>query len=214
MNRREMLKLGSAATLATAVSAQAAPMEKDHEAVPKWEVLEVALDGPSTGNPFTEVTLSAVFAMGHRSVAVDGFYDGAGRYKIRFMPDAEGAWSYRTASSVKVLDGRAGGFRCTAALAGSHGPVQVRNTQHFAYADGTPYFPFGTTSYAWVHQSEALQQETLASLKASPFNKIRFCVFPKSYEYNHNEPALYPFERNAAGEKRLCEAESGVLCAS
>jgi hypothetical protein len=25
------------------------------------------------------------------------------------------------------------------------------------------------------------------------------CVFPKSYEYNHNEPALYPFERSADG---------------
>ena len=26
------------------------------------------------------------------------------------------------------------------------------------------------------------------------------CVFPKSYEYNHNEPPYYPFERSAAGE--------------
>jgi hypothetical protein len=25
------------------------------------------------------------------------------------------------------------------------------------------------------------------------------CVFPKSYEYNHNEPPFYPFERDSAG---------------
>ena len=83
-------------------------------------------------------------------------------------------------------------LECGAALAGAHGPVRVRNTHHFAYADGTPFFPFGTTCYAWMHQSEELQQQTLESLRNAPFNKIRMCVFPKSYQYNHNEPALYP----------------------
>ena len=82
-------------------------------------------------------------------------------------------------------------------LPGAHGPVRVRNTHHFAYADGTPYFPFGTTCYAWVHQGDALERQTLKTLRTSPFNRIRMCVFPKSYEYNHNEPVLYPFERNA-----------------
>ena len=73
-----------------------------------------------------------------------------------------------------------------AALPTAHGPVMVRNQHHFAYADGTPHFPFGTTCYAWVHQSEDLQRQTLETLRTAPFNKIRMCVFPKSYEYNHN----------------------------
>jgi hypothetical protein len=30
-------------------------------------------------------------------------------------------------------------------------------------------------------------------LASAPFNKIRFCVFPKRYRYNTNEPSLYPF---------------------
>ncbi|MDC7684182.1 DUF4038 domain-containing protein [Asticcacaulis sp. BYS171W] len=115
------------------------------------------------------------------------------------MPDAVGHWTYRTVSSVKRLDGKTGGFDCAPATNGSHGPVQVRGT-HFTYRDGTPYLPFGTTSYAWIHQSETLQQETLATLKASSFNKIRMAVFPKHYEYNHNEPGLYPFARNAEGK--------------
>lgn len=38
---------------------------------------------------------------------------------------------------------------------------------------------------------------TLDTLKQSPFNKLRMCVFPKSYEYNHNEPEFYPFPRPA-----------------
>jgi hypothetical protein len=204
ISRREMLKLGSAGSLAafaTAAPESVAEALKQvaHPAAAQWDLFEVTLQGPSTGNPFTEVELSATFALGHRAVQVDGFYDGAGSYKIRFMPDTEGDWSYTTTSSVAALNGQKGSFRCGPPAPGVHGPVGVHNTHHFAYADGTPYFPFGTTCYAWVHQSDELQRLTLEMLANAPFNKIRMCVFPKSYAYNHNEPPIYPFERSAAG---------------
>ena len=203
IDRREMLKLSSAATLGTfAASAIDTPASAQSGAgtVPLWEVFEVTLHGPTSSNPFLDVQLTATFSIGHRSVTVDGFYDGHGQYKIRFMPDTLGEWSYTTSSSAPELSGKSSRFTCLAPLQGAHGPVQVRNTYHFAYADGTPFFPFGTTCYAWVHQTEDLQQQTLDSLSKAPFNKIRMCVFPKSYQYNHNEPALYPFERDSAGK--------------
>ncbi len=200
MNRRELLKLTSAGAIAALGSAAAITAETGHAPVHRWEVFELVLAGPSTGNPFVEVQWTATFALGHRTVVVDGFYDGAGKYKLRFMPDAEGEWSYATTSNVSDLSGKTGSFTCIAALPSVHGPVTVRNTHHFAYADGTPFFPFGTTCYAWVHQGNELQQQTLQTLRAGPFNKIRMCVFPKSYEYNHNEPPFYPFERDAAGK--------------
>jgi hypothetical protein len=65
---------------------------------------------------------------------------------------------------------------------------------HFAYADGTPYKPIGTTCYAWTSQSVELEKQTLASLAASPFNKLRMCVFPKWYTWNKSEPPEYAFE--------------------
>ncbi len=165
-----------------------------HADVPVWEVFELALEGPIEGNPFVDVAFTASFRLGHRELSVDGFYDGEGVYKVRFMPDTVGAWSYKTASSAKTLDAREGSFHAVEALPEAHGPLRVANTHHFAYADGTAFFPFGTTCYAWAHQSETLQEQTLATLKTAPFNKLRMCVFPKHYEYNHNEPALYPFE--------------------
>jgi len=199
-----MLKLGSAGSLASLADGVPAMVtgafaKAAYAAVPRWDVFEVTLQGPSTGNPFTEVEVSATFALEHRSIRVDGFYDGFGSYKLRFMPDAEGEWSYTTSSSAAALDGQTGVFHCGPASPAAHGPVGVRNTHHFAYADGTPYFPFGTTCYAWVHQTEELQRLTLEMLARAPFNKIRMCVFPKSYTYNHNEPPFYPFERSAAG---------------
>jgi hypothetical protein len=62
---------------------------------PLWEIFEFTMEGPFVGNPFTDVQLTATFALGRRLVTVDGFYDGGGKYKVRFMPDAEGEWGLR-----------------------------------------------------------------------------------------------------------------------
>lgn len=168
-------------------------------AVERWDYFEFAMNGRADGNPFVDVTFSAVFQHQHRSISVDGFYDGEGRYVVRFMPDTLGEWQFTTHSSVPELDHLHGTFTCVPPSAGNHGNVSVERTYHFAYADGTPYYPFGTTCYAWTHQGEALEEQTLRTLSEAPFNKLRMCVFPKHYPYNQNEPVLYPFERNADG---------------
>jgi len=169
-----------------------------HHDIEQWGIFEIALDGTASGNPFLEVQISAEFRHDEKSLTASGFYDGAGVYRIRCMPDRPGVWRYNTRSNQPELDGKTGEFTCVAAA--NHGPVSVRDTFHFGYADGTPYYPFGTTCYAWTHQNEALEEQTLETLKQTGFNKMRMCVFPKHYPWNHNEPVYYPFERNAAGE--------------
>ena len=161
--------------------------------VAQWGLFELELEGPSAGNPFKNIQLGATFTQGSRSIEVHGFYDGDGVYRVRFMPDASGTWTYRTRSNDRALDDVTGSFEVGAAEKGSHGPVGVADTFHFAYADGTGFKPIGTTSYAWNHQGDEMEQQTLATLKNSPFNKIRMCVFPKHYRYNENEPEYYPF---------------------
>ncbi len=160
----------------------------------RWGVYEVALEGPRDGNPFLDVEVTADFSYKHRSVTVDGFYDGDGVYRLRFSPDTVGEWSYVTNSNVPELDGKRGTFACVQPHDGNHGPVNVAKQYHFAYADGTPYWQMGTTCYAWNHQGDDLEEQTLQTLAKAPFNKMRMCVFPKSYDYNRNEPEHYPFE--------------------
>jgi len=160
----------------------------------QYDIFEVVLDGPSTGNPYVDSHVEGTFSLGSRRIAVDGFYDGGSTYKLRFMPDTPGDWKFTIGGNFAGA-AQSGSFVCLPARPGAHGPVRVANSHHFAYADGTPYFPFGTTCYAWIHQGDALELQTLASLKTSPFNKIRMCLFPKSYEYNSNEPVFYPFVR-------------------
>ncbi len=161
--------------------------------------MELAFDGPDEGNPFTDVELTAEIAGPHgvRST-VGGFYDGSGVYRVRFLPDVDGEWSFVTNSNVRSLSEIDGVVPVSPARAEDHGPVHVDRTYHFAHADGTRYLPVGTTVYAWTHQSEQLQERTLATLAASSFNKVRMCVFPKSYLFNTNEPAHFPFEGSLA----------------
>ena len=116
------------------------------------------------------------------------------------MPDRPGVWRYETRSNRRELDGKSGSFECVAPSPGNRGPVRVRNTFHFGHEDGSPYFPFGTTCYVWTHQPEELQERTLATLKASPFNKVRMCVFPKHYDFNRKEPPRHPFLKGEGGK--------------
>ena len=67
--------------------------------VEKWGVFEVSAQGVSDGNPFTERTMTAVFTGAHERVTVNGFYDGDGVYRVRFMPSYEGEYTYTIAGS-------------------------------------------------------------------------------------------------------------------
>ncbi len=174
--------------------------DRPPQRVEQWDYFELQLQGPSAGNPFKEVNLEAEFKSGTHSRTVRGFYDGSGVYKIRFMPGLRGKWSYTTSSNVSSLDGHSGSFECVAPSPGNHGPVSVFNSYGFRYADKTPYYQVGTTCYAWAHQGDSLEEVTLNTLSEAPFNKLRMCIFPKSYVYNLNEPVYYPFVRDSAGK--------------
>lgn len=174
--------------------------------VEKWGTFEVTLRGPEGGNPFIGISLNAEFKHGNEIYIPEGFYDGNGNYKIRFMPDAEGEWTYITQSNLDTLNGIKGSFICTPPSTGDHGPVSVKNMYHFAYADSTRFIPFGTTIYQWCFQPDSLKQETIQTLKKSPFNKVRFLIIPpysKEYLSGPNKLYNFPFQKDSAGNWNL-----------
>jgi hypothetical protein len=161
--------------------------------VEKWGIFEAAFSGPKDGNPFVEVSFSATFKQGEKTKQVSGFYDGNGTYRVRFMPETTGRWEYVTSSNRPELNGKSGAIEVTEPTGPNHGPVCVRHAYHFGYADGKPFFPIGTTCYAWIELGDKIEAQTLATLKRAPFNKLRMCILPKWYAYNKAEPLLYPF---------------------
>lgn len=163
--------------------------------VERWQRFEQTFKATVSGNPFLDVTLSAAFWQdGGDTVRAEGFYDGNNLFAIRFMPEKVGKWNYLTTSNLNALNGRSGSFECTEAMEGHHGIVRVAGSHSFAYADGTAYYPVGTTAYAWIHMPKEIRSQTLQSLKEAQFNKLRMCVMPKHYPLCRETPELFPYE--------------------
>lgn len=179
-------------------------MNPTPETVEQWGVFEVSCSGKIDGNPFTDYPIQGHFTNGVESITVDGFYDGDGIYKVRFMPSFQGEYHFSVtgAFAEEPIQGR---FTVTPPAKGNHGPVRSANTFHFAYEDGSPYYLLGTTCYVWELQSDERIEETLESLKKSGFNKLRFCILPKHYNYNLGEPRFYPYEGTPMDSRVLNE---------
>ena len=210
MHRRDLIRFGAATVAASlqpallsaaapgkpAPIAGAAPGSVAPAKAEQWGVFELSLPGPSSGNPYKDVTFTARFTLEHRSVQVTGFYDGDGTYRARFMPDAPGRWTFETQSSAHELAGHAGEFECTSPTTpGNHGPVGTAHQFHFQHADGTPYFPFGTTTYAYLFAADDSAKASLRGMQEARFNKSRVCVLPKPLG---NGPKLLPFPNPTA----------------
>ena len=121
--------------------------------------------------------------------SVPGFYDGEGIYRVRFMPDTRANGLSSTRSNAAALDGKTGSFRLRPPE-GQSRPGPRAQPSHFAYADGAPYFPFGTTCYAWTHQPLAMQGQTLATCRRAGFNKLAHGRLPQALHLQRERAAL------------------------
>ena len=204
--------------------------------IEKWGVFEVTVSGPKEGNPFCDQWIKGTFCCKNEKKTVDGFYDGDGVYKVRFMPSFTDEYTFEIETSFDIKVGEetpdkevpehklgiadggkeaekcavrnmlTGSFTVTSPSADNHGPVRVAGTYYLAYEDGTPYHCIGTTCYVWNLQNEELQKQTLKTLEENAFNKIRFCIFPKHYDYNLHEPITYPYEGTPCDSSVLNES--------
>ena len=159
----------------------------------QYKTFELAFHASEPVASQAEANLTATFVNGENRVAVRGFYAGDGVYKVRFLPRTTGRYTWRVTGVAEAT----GEENCTYSPE-YHGLVRTEGT-HFCFEDGTRFLPFGTTVYAFAHQKPELIAETVETLKNSPFNKVRLCLFPKYYDFNRDDPELYPFEKDADG---------------
>eukprot|EP01084_Bolivina_argentea_P070037 127400_1 len=184
--------------------------------IEKWDQFEISFpNGPQNGNPFMDYIISANFTFINNTknsdnlpFIVDGFYDGNGKYLIRFMPNQIGIWSYKVTSNIISINGKYGSFECIPATSNNLGPIVstyklIDNTTqfirpHFIYFESKkPFYQTGTTAYGITHTSLELQNITMNTVKnlrsKNIFNKIRFLIFPQYYMYSRLKPLYFPY---------------------
>ena len=158
----------------------------------QYEMFELKFQADPPVNSNVEIDLQAEFTQQGRSLTVKGFYAGNNEYIIRFYPQNAGKYTCKITGIIEAEKT----YICE--KSSQTGMVRVVKS-HFEYENGTKYLPFGTTIYALAHQEPQLIKQTVNTLSSSPFNKVRHCIFPKHYDYNHNEPVFYPFEKKKDG---------------
>ncbi len=135
-------------------------------------------------NPVQEAQFTVTFTSPTGAAhAVDGFWDGATTWRVRFMPDTEGAWSFVTHCSDPAnagLHARSGAFWCTPAdpstRFGQHGSIRVApNRRYFEHADGTPFFWLADTCWSGPLQSSGEEWEDyLRTRVRQQFNAVQW----------------------------------------
>jgi len=129
------------------------------DSIPIWHRWETSFDADA--DPDTRLTIVVTSPDGTNR-RVDGFWDGGRTWRMRFMPDRQGTWKYRTTSQParNGLDGRRGQFVCGKPTGETrfqqHGPVRVSaDGRYFEHADDTPFLWIVDTAWNGVLKSTA-----------------------------------------------------------
>lgn len=110
------------------------------------DVFELTLTSEEVfDNPFTEARVGATFvAPDGTTRKVGGFYFQGKEWKVRFVPNAVGAWRYGAEFIGKGVPVQSSGvFECVPS--DRHGFVRLSkaNPYRLEYNDGTPFYPIG-----------------------------------------------------------------------
>ena len=166
---------------------------------------ELSMTGKKLTDNQVRIQLDVAVTVDGETKTVRAFYDGEnengeGVYKVRIYPEKTGEYKIIVKENEYNICAEKRLF-CEPQPENSmhHGIVQPYET-HFRYADGTWFYPFGTTVYALAHQSVEVIEQTFDTLSKNPFNKVRMCIFPKHYDFNKNEPEFFPFQKTADGK--------------
>ena len=61
----------------------------------QYETFELTFQGPVLADAWAQIDLNAEFICDDTIKIVKGFYDGEGRYIVRFLPEIPGLWKWK-----------------------------------------------------------------------------------------------------------------------
>ncbi len=157
--------------------------------VPKWTRFEQSFTSSvAYERPLQSCTFAAEFiAPSGETNLVYGFWDGGKTWRLRFLPDQPGRWTFRTHCSDEQNEGlqnQTGVFLCTAPLAigrfARHGPIRMaRDRRHFEHQDGTPFFWISDVVWDGTRLSTPSDWSVYAQIRAAQkFTAAQWSVVP------------------------------------
>jgi hypothetical protein len=164
--------------------------------VGQWKLYEIVLTSTkSYSNPFTNVDVYADFSSGNNQLRVYGFHDGNGKgdqgnlWKIRFMTNEIGTWSWQTKSTDtgnQGLHNQTGQFRVVESNV--PGPISPDSTYRNAWRHANGDFFYWTLGYSIhvlaadrTHPGVGGWQDYLNWLEAHKFNGVMFNLQSPSF---------------------------------
>ena len=109
----------------------------DHGTVGRWQRFEVSIENANAYNdPYADVTLEVRYESPDGCVVhIWGFYDGGQTWKMRFMPDQLGIWTYAATFS-DGAPGTSGTFACVESDVPGMLSIDKGNPMWFGYRGG------------------------------------------------------------------------------
>ena len=157
--------------------------------VPRWDRFETALVNTNTyADPYRDVTLNVTYTKPDAStVNFWGFYDGSNTWRIRFMPEQIGTWSY-AASFSDGSGSETNSFECAASdLPGLIG-ADEQNPMWFGFKGG---------QHTLIRSFHVGDRFTAANWPAT--NRTAFLDWAQAQGYNMLAIASMFFNRNETG---------------
>lgn len=144
--------------------------------IPVYSVFEASLQaGAATGDPLGSPVVVAFTTPAGAVENVEAFWDGGTRYRVRYQPLTEGAYSFKVASEEAALSPKSGQFTAVKAAGATeldrHGPPIISpDRRYFIHADGKPWFWLADT--AWNGALLATKEEWDFYLKTRAAQKF------------------------------------------
>ncbi|MBN8731475.1 MAG: DUF4038 domain-containing protein [Acidobacteria bacterium] len=162
------------------------------------------------GNPFAVDVRAEFNGPDGRQLAIPGFYDGNGQWKVRFSAPAPGEWTMRTLSPVAALHGKTESIQARPNThRNTHGVLRVDplHPYHFQFEDGSRFFLMGyEADWLWgadmLDPQRKLMRRLIDQIAARGFNYVIVNVYAhdtrwcpgKVNEWDYGPAPVYPWE--------------------
>ena len=121
-----------------------------------WKRTDIVLNAKNTyQNPYYDVDIYAVFTHADGTeIRLEGFWNGADEWRVRFSPTKVGVWEYEITSNQPSDSGLCNSGSILAVKnegdtrIDRHGFIEISdNKRYFQHADGTPFYWLGDTQW-------------------------------------------------------------------